>query len=123
MRNESECKEEVLHLPLNLTNEINVLSGKSLVKHNVANSNQAVGREVRPTKKLKAETTALIQGGGLINFIVKEESKMYIQTTGTTKWNPKCFGELEDYGQRMSTSPKATTRQNVESNSIDWSVY
>ena len=98
MRNESECKEEVLHLPLNLTNEINVLSGKSLVKHNVANSNQAVGREVRPTKKLKAETTALIQGGGLINFIVKEESKMYIQTTGTTKFNPTLFGETEEHG-------------------------
>lgn len=25
---------------------------------------------------------------------------MYIQITGTTKWNPKCFGEQEDYGQR-----------------------
>lgn len=48
----------------------------------------------------KAETTALIQGGDFIDFIAKGESKMYIQTTGTTKWNPKYFGELEDYGQK-----------------------
>ena len=82
------------------------------MKHDLVNSNQKVGREVRPTRKSKADvnqtdiscdkakTTALIQGGGLINFIVTGVSKMYIQTTGTTKWNPKCFGEQEDYGQR-----------------------
>lgn len=50
VRNESECKEEVLHLPLNLTDEINVLSGKSLVKHDIVNPHQSVGREVRPTQ-------------------------------------------------------------------------
>ncbi len=62
----------------------------------------------------KAETTALIQGGGLINFIVKGESIMYIQTTGTTKWNPKCFGELEDYGQRKYSTDHPNHSQRGE---------
>jgi len=62
----------------------------------------------------KAETTALIQGGGCINFIVKGVSKMYIQTTGTTKWNPKCFGELEDYGQRKYSTDHPNHSQQGE---------
>lgn len=39
---------------------------------------------------------------------------MYIQTTGTTKWNPKCFGELEDYGQRKYSTDHPNHSQRGE---------
>ena len=39
---------------------------------------------------------------------------MYIQITGTTTWNPKYFGELEDYGQRKYSTDHPNHSQRGE---------